>query len=383
VTRTPTHIKQLKPDPHNRRQHTPRNLGMLADALHAVGAARSIVIDETNEILAGNGVIEAAATAGITKVKTIDVDGETIVAVRRRGLSPDQKRDLALYDNRTAELADWDLEQIKADLDDGVDLSAFFTDDELSGLMADLDGEPHGGLTDPDDVPEPRATDITPGDLFELGDHRLLCGDSTKAEDVARVNRRAVDLCLTDPPYGVGESYESYTDTPDALKALVSGFFHLARQTAQRLLLTPGNKNSRLYPEPDWTLCWFVPAGTGRNPWGFTCWQPVLAYGSDPYLAQGKGSRPDALNHTESSDSTLDHPCPKPVGVWSWFLERGSANKGESVYDPFLGSGTTIIAAEQLGRTCYAIEIEPQYCQVTIDRWEAFTGKTAVKVGGR
>jgi ParB family transcriptional regulator, chromosome partitioning protein len=134
---TPTHIKELTPDPENRRKHNPRNLGMVTDALHQVGAARSIVIDEDNVILAGNGVTEAAAEAGITKVQVIDVDGETLVAVRRTGLTPEQKRALAIYDNRTAELAEWDAEQLQADLDAGLSLEPWFSDQEQATALAD------------------------------------------------------------------------------------------------------------------------------------------------------------------------------------------------------------------------------------------------------
>jgi ParB-like chromosome segregation protein Spo0J len=105
-----THIKDLIADPQNRRTHNPRNIGMIVDALQKVGASRSIVIDETGTILAGNGVVEAASEAGLTKVQIVDADGDTIVAVRRSGLSEDQKRHLAIADNRTAELATWNLE---------------------------------------------------------------------------------------------------------------------------------------------------------------------------------------------------------------------------------------------------------------------------------
>lgn len=138
---TPTHLKDLIPDPENRRKHNPRNLGMVADALRSVGAARSIVIDEDNVVLAGNGVSEAAAEAGIERVQVVDVDGSTLVAVRRRGLSVEQKRALALYDNRTAELAEWDAEQLRADLDAGLDLRPWFSETELSAALARAAGD--------------------------------------------------------------------------------------------------------------------------------------------------------------------------------------------------------------------------------------------------
>jgi ParB-like chromosome segregation protein Spo0J len=135
-----THIGQLTHDPENARKHNPRNIGTIQDALQSVGAARSIVVDEAGVILAGNGVIEAAAAAGIERVKVVDTDGETIVAVRRTGLTPEQKKRLAYFDNRTAELADWDIEQILADRDAGFDLAAVgFDADELAGLLAGED----------------------------------------------------------------------------------------------------------------------------------------------------------------------------------------------------------------------------------------------------
>jgi len=128
-------ISDLVPDPQNRRAHNPRNLTMITDALQAVGAARSIVIDEGNMILAGNGVTEAAAVAGITKVRVIDAEGDELIAVRRAGLTAEQKRSLALFDNRTGELATWDVEQLQADLHAGLDLTPFFFEDELKTLL--------------------------------------------------------------------------------------------------------------------------------------------------------------------------------------------------------------------------------------------------------
>ena len=131
----PTHIKDLVPDPDNRRKHTPRNVGMLVDSLQKVGAGRSIVIDENNEILAGNATIEAAGEVGITKVRVIEADGNEVIAVKREGLTDSQKRELALYDNRTAELAEWDVEQLQKDIDSDLDMSSFFSDDELGKLI--------------------------------------------------------------------------------------------------------------------------------------------------------------------------------------------------------------------------------------------------------
>ena len=201
-TATPVDIKDLVPDPVNRRVHNARNLGMVAAALQHVGAARSIVIDEDNVILAGNGVTAAAAEAGITKVRIIDAAGDELIAVRRSNLTPDQKRALAIYDNRTGELATWNVDQLGADEDAGLPLKPFWTAEELAALR--LQSAAKAGLTDPDAVPVKRPTGIVAGELFELGGHRLLCGDSTARGDVAGVlGNVAPVLMVTDPPYGV------------------------------------------------------------------------------------------------------------------------------------------------------------------------------------
>jgi hypothetical protein len=112
---------------------------MIADSLRTVGAARSIVIDETNEVIAGNGVVEAAPEAGLSKVQIVEADGNTIIAVRRRGLTPDQKRALALFDNRTSELSEWNPEQLKLDAAAGLDLQPFFFDAELAAILSATD----------------------------------------------------------------------------------------------------------------------------------------------------------------------------------------------------------------------------------------------------
>jgi len=132
---TAAHLRDLTPDPQNRRQHNPRNVGMIVDSLHHVGAGRSIVIDEKGVILCGNATVDAAAEAGIEKVRIIEASGNEVIAVRRRGLTAAQKRYLAISDNRTAELASWDLDQLRADADAGLDLASFWSDTELASLL--------------------------------------------------------------------------------------------------------------------------------------------------------------------------------------------------------------------------------------------------------
>jgi hypothetical protein len=127
-------LRELKADPENRRRHNPRNLEMLRASLQDVGASRSIVIDEEGTILAGNGVVDAAIAQGLDRVQIIDASGDTIIAVRRSGLSAEQKRALAIYDNRTAELAEWAPDQLRADELAGLTLAPWFSPEELAAL---------------------------------------------------------------------------------------------------------------------------------------------------------------------------------------------------------------------------------------------------------
>jgi hypothetical protein len=140
--RTPRTLHDLAPDPNNRRVHPARNVQLIRAALESVGAARSIVIDERNEVLAGSGVLQAATAAGL-KLQIVDTDGDTLVAVRRRGLNKKQKRALALYDNRAGELSEWDQVGLAQDVAAGVDLGPFFTDDELRALLPAADDATH------------------------------------------------------------------------------------------------------------------------------------------------------------------------------------------------------------------------------------------------
>lgn len=158
---SPTHVKDLIADTDNRRTHTARNIGMVVDALHQVGAARSIVIDEHNVVLAGNGVTEAAAEAGITKVRVIDTTGDELIAVRRTGLTPEQKRALAIYDNRTAELATWDIAQLQADAAENLPLDPFFFEMELNTLLGRVNQTPDSVKDHWQGMPECANEDLT------------------------------------------------------------------------------------------------------------------------------------------------------------------------------------------------------------------------------
>ena len=197
-----------------------------------------------------------------------------------------------------------------------------------------------------------------------IGDATLYLGDCM---DILPTLGK-VDCVITDPPYGIGLDYsEGFKDSPAELGALVASFMPLCLEKADLVSVTPGNLNQYFYPRPTWTLCWFNRAGAGSGPWGFSCWQPILCYGKDPYLSGGKGRRPDFIEWSETAEKN-GHPCPKPTRFMSQWISRVSL-KG-SILDPFMGSGTTGVAAIQLGRKFIGIEREPKYFDIACRRIE-------------
>lgn len=391
---SPTHIKDLVADPQNRRSHNPRNIGMVVDALQQVGAARSIVIDEENVILAGNGVIEAAGEAGITRLRVVEADGQEIIAVRRTGLTAAQKRHLAIADNRGAELATWNVEQLAADLANGEDLSEFFFDEELKTLLADGVAV-KAGLTDPDEVPAERATDIVLGDLFELGRHRLICGDSTNPQTVDKVLAGVKPhLMVTDPPYGVNyDPAAARTPTKDSARGTVLNddrsdwsdawslfpgsvaYVWHGMRTSGRVFSSLEDCGFEVRSEIVWDKGRLVMSRGHYHPQHESCW-----YACRDTASWSGGTKQSTIWLIPHQKSETGHGTQKPVECMRRPIENNSS-PGQAVYEPFSGSGTTIIAAEQTGRACYAIELSPSYVQVAIDRWEQFTGQKAVKVG--
>ena len=367
----------LIPYARNSRTHSDEQVAQVAASIREFGFTNPVLIDANGGIIAGHGRVMAARKLGLADVPCI----------RLAHLSESQKRAYVIADNKLALNSGWDEKMLALEFKD---LQAMDFDLELTGfglgdieeLLAELDATPEGN-TDADETPTVQAEVVSqPGDVWLLGKHRIMCGDSTSsaAVDVLMSGKKAA-LCLTDPPYGLGDTnsekndYVDYDDTPENLRALISGFFPLAQSLSAVVVLTPGNMNARLYPAPKWTMAWFTPAGVGCGPWGFCCWQPILCYGKDPKLAKGKGSHPDAIVHTEAAEK-LGHPCTKPINFWRWLMERTS-ELGELIYEPFSGSGTTIIAAEQTGRICYAMELSPAYVDVAVRRWQQYTGKRA------
>ena len=200
-------INDLKSDHKNARRRTDRSSDLIKESLQRYGAARSIVIDEENRILAGNGTIDGAKAAGIRRVRIIESEGDEVIAVRRSGLSEEEKVGLALADNRTADLSEWDQEMLHR-LSEEHDLEPWFNEDDLNELLSITELDPEKGNTDPDEIPEEPQEPITkPGDLWILGNHRVLCGDSTCPTDIERLlGGEKAALLHADPPYGMGKA---------------------------------------------------------------------------------------------------------------------------------------------------------------------------------
>lgn len=368
-------IEELVNDPANVRKHGQRNIETIKASLVRFGQQKPIVVDEGGVVVAGNGTLHAARELGWDSIHIV-----------RTALGGSERIAYAIADNRTAELAEWDdaalSEQLSAlAIDDEELLEAIgYSEKELDKLVSELTGIDD---IEEDEVPHAPAKPVTqPGDLWQLGDHRLLCGDSTNRDHVmfAMGDRDHAELCLTDPPYGVDLNHNAdFDDSRGNMRQLIGSFLPMARELCDVVMLTCGAGRQYDYPEPSWTLCWHIPGAVTSCEWGFCSWQPILAYGKDPYLMQGRGRRPDAFScNTASPD--VDHACPKPIKLWSWLMARGMPNTGGLVLDTFLGSGTSIVVAEQLNRICYGLELSASYCDVIVERWENLTNGKAKRI---
>lgn len=192
------------------------------------------------------------------------------------------------------------------------------------------------------------------------------------------------DAVVTDPPYGVELTAKrakqrngdvksrtgrySFADTPEYIETVVVPVIDHCRRLASCVVLTPGTRNLWLYPPADDVGCFYSAAGTGMGRWGFTCSQPILYYGSDPYLRTTQGGRANSCGQTYPNDANdQTHPCAKPIRLVRWLVNRASL-PNETVLDPFMGSGTTLAAAKYLGRRAIGIELEERYCEAAAHR---------------
>ena len=383
-------LDAVRPYANNPRQNDDA-VEAVAESIRRFGFRQPIVVDADGVIVAGHTRFRAAQRLGLA---TVPVHVAT-------DLTPDEVRAYRLADNKTAELASWDDAMLSIELDAlrgaGIDWTLLgFDEEELAKLLAPAGTE---GLTDPDAVPEKPADPITkPGDLWLLGKHRLLCGDSTSGPDVARLLDGAVpSLMVTDPPYGVeydpewrmdagltgntarmgkvmNDDRADWTEAWKLFPGDVAYVYHAGvfASTVQQSLERAG---FAIRAQIIWAKDRLA-LSRGDYHWQHEpCWYAVRE--------GGKGHRTDDRTQTTlwsipaRDDAGHGHGTQKPVEC----MERPVRNHlADLVYEPFAGSGTTVIACERTGRTCMAMELDPGYCDVVVRRWEDFTGRKAERV---
>ena len=338
-----------------------------------------VVQRSTRLILAGSHRWEAAKQAGMPAVPVIWADVDDDAALR-----------IMLSDNATARAGNDDpnaLAELLAELagtDKGLSGTGFDGDD-LQDLIDTLAGMPQSGLladADPDAIPDDAPTRVRPGQLWQLGNHRLLCGDNTKPEDVTRLmGDEKAKVCITDPPYNIGYEYESYDDskTPAQYAELATAWFTSILTVTPCVIITPGRQNIGLWSTfgKHEVGAWIKSnAHGGASIAHFAKWEPIFFFGK-----QLRQRASDVFEHYVDNGflndgAAVGHTCPKPARLWKDLTENYSLS-GDVLYEPFAGSGTGFVTAEDTGRKCYGMEIEPNYCSIILERYERATGKTA------
>jgi DNA modification methylase len=429
---------QLLANPANWRIHPKAQQDALAGALDAVGWVQQVLVNRRSGfVVDGHARVALALTRGEATVPVLYVD-----------LNVDEEALVLATLDPIGAMAGRDDEKLRALLAD-----VTVDDAGLLALLGDLGGsEPKAGLTDPDAVPEPPEEPyVKPGELYRLGDHRILCGDATDPADVARLLDGATPTLLaTDPPYGVQLDQTWRDGVYNGPRKRVKGWGVVAGAAkpymmsdapdgqpdgedaprASRGHHTAGHRNTSISMDTraDWSeafalvpslqvgYIWYASIHTlevlsglqtigfelagqiiwdkglfsvGRS-WYHWAHEPcvVVRRPGVPHLFIGERDQATIWRVPSpkrigggSKETKEDHPTQKPV-LLSEIPIRNHLRAGEAVYEPFSGSGTTLVAAETLGRRCYAMEIDPKYVQVAVERWQAFTGSTAERLDG-
>ena len=383
-------LDRLIPYTRNARTHSDAQVAQLASAICEWGWTVPVLVDEQGTIIAGHGRVLAARKLGLTEVPVMIA----------RGWSEAQRRAYVIADNKLAENAGWDKELLGLEVSDlralGLDLALTgFSDIELAALSM----TPHQGLTDPDDVPETPAEPVSIlGDVWILGQHRVVCGDCTDATVVAKaLNGVSPHLMVTDPPYGVeyDPGWRKDVNRSDGSSNLATGTVLNDDRADWReaWALFPGDVvyvwHSALHAgtvaasleissfvirsQIIWDKTRLV-ISRGDYHWQHEpAWYAVRKGKTGHWGGDRKQTTVWQIPHTKSDTG---HGTQKPVDCMKRPIENNSS-PGQAVYEPFCGSGTTIIAAEMTGRACHAIELNPAYVDVAVQRWQAFTGAPA------
>jgi DNA modification methylase len=390
-------VDSLTPYAQNPRTHAKAQIEQIRRSIREFGFTNPLLIDEAGQVIAGHGRLLAAKAEGLTELPAIVVAGLTL----------EQQKALVIADNQLAVNAGWDFDLLASELSSlneaGFDLSLVgFTEAELAGFL-----EPRtDGLTDPDDAPEaPTVAVSVLGDLWMLGRHRIICGDATVETDVSRVlGDVRPHLMVTDPPWGVSydPNWRNEADRAngkpygDRAVRVVKNDDRADWSDAYALfpgevayVWHPGNAKSIEFFN-SLTACGFeirtqiiwakshFPIGRGHyHVQHEACWYAVRKQSGATGHWQGDRKQTTLWEIDKPRKSETGHSTQKPVECMKRPIENNSS-PGQAIYEPFSGSGTTIIACEMTGRHCYAIELNPAYIDVAVERWEKFTGKTAI-----
>ena len=390
-------IDILKPDPKNPRTHNDKQITQIARSIKSFGFNVPVLIDENNKVLSGHGRILACKKLGWTEVPTIQIKHLTEV----------QKKAFAIADNRLTENSVWDDQLLAESFKDlasvDLDFSLETTGFSMDQIDLYIEGTAEQTAPDPDDVPlEPTGGPAISklGDLWQFGPHRLLCGDATKRADVERVmDGKKAAMTFTDAPYNVNYANNAENKPRGKKRPILND--NLGDKFYGFLLASCRNitsvTNGAIYccmssSELHTLQKAFTEAG---GKWStFIVWaKQTFTLGRSDYQRQYEPilyGWPEGVGHHWSGgrnqgdvwfyDKPLKndlHPTMKPIALVMRAI-RNSSKRGDSVLDPFLGSGTTLIAAERTGRVCYGIELDPKYVDTTIRRWQEHTGEQAV-----
>lgn len=388
-------LGDLKPYQKNARTHSPAQVAQIVASINEFGWTNPIILDGENGILAGHGRLMAAQSIGLKEVPTVDLVG----------LTPAQKRAYILADNKLALNAGWDAELLKTELLDldhmNVDLTMLgWSDEELADIFAPIWGDED--MERAEETPEPPVNPVTVlGDVWVLGNHRIICGDSTSVDVVSKLlGPVKPHLMVTDPPYGVkydanwrnnakradgtsiGASAVGKVENDDKADwceawALFPGdvayIWHagnMAHTVADSLIKCGLNIRAQII----WAKSQFVIGRGDYHPHHEPCWYSVRKGKTGHYNGDRKQSTLWQIDKPQKSET--GHSTQKPVECMKRPIENNSS-PGQAVYEPFSGSGTTIIAGEMTGRHVYAIELSPAYVDVAVQRWQDFTKKKA------
>lgn len=387
---------KIKFDERNYRKHSDQNKKIIKKSLQELGAGRSVVIDADDTLVAGNGVYEQAQALKMP-VRVIETDGSELVVVKRTDIhtSDEKRKKLALADNSASDTSEWDVDLLRADwakgvLDGfGVELPEFKDPTETKEAQED----------DFDEEKDKVETVCKKGDIWLLGQHRLMCGDSTDADAVGLLMQgEKADMCFTDPPYGVSytggiqfkadgsveennrqmianDDQDIYEKVFAVLKDFVNGacYIWFANKKAASLY-----KAAEKYGEIHALIIWVKNGGYGALNANYKeKHEPCLYWKPKGANLNFIGATTETTIWEINKDGKNEyHPTQKPVALPAKAI---SNHKCSNVLDLFGGSGSTLIACEQLGRKCYMMELDPHYCDIIIARWEKLTGQKANK----